>query len=535
MIPNVFDRCYDYYFIPLLYVSNVCSTQKHKVHPVVKQTALGSLPQASWSVIMCEPMALVVDDDADLYAAWNDTRTTAKPSQNWYPTHKLGILVQKELLGHLRVGLPEHGGPQVKHVPRDGNCANESLRRGYIQLTRANNNPPPAYDADQSCHAGVRELKEQSFRKLLDFAVPGWACTDINRTTSTTPPPVELSDEAISRLQTFGRVWFLDLMQDARRRGFGGKTQQSGNILVKCSMMTVTWLREALDDLAKKNDRWVGIPYFAAAAAALGCNIVLWEFDGDEHLVPYWDNSKFKINHSGMFLVSPEAGYIHLVYCAFSDWHRDGVGVDNLRWTKRTCGGSPRLNHFEYVAESECMETIEQNLNAIMGKYPSEVFAARAVVSRILPPPTSRRGQPECGRDSGAVGKGKGRACESQTKTCNAIVESPGREYNARPRPGTLRCGRHMLPVESSELPEGSDVDDNVDVECYVGASDLLGPGSATTKFTSPARYLTDLTLLDSRYHKAFRNLWRMTVGKLGKTFTASIPSVQCNTNSVYL
>ena len=57
--------------------------------------------------------------------------------------------------------------------------------------------------------------------------------------------------------------------------------------------------------------------------------------------------------------------------------------------------------------------------------------------------------------------------------------------------------------------------------------SDLLGPGSATTKSTTPARYVKDLALIDSKYHKAFRNLWRMTVSKIGKAFTVSNASVR--------
>ena len=81
--------------------------------------------------------------------------------------------------------------------------------------------------------------------------------------------------------------------------------------------------------------------------------------------------------------------------------------------------------------------------------------------------------------------------------------------------------------MESSEPSEGSDVDDSVDGECSMDGSNLLKPGSVTTKSTSPARYLKDLTLIDSKYHKAFRNLWRMTAGKIGKTFKASNASVQ--------
>ena len=57
--------------------------------------------------------------------------------------------------------------------------------------------------------------------------------------------------------------------------------------------------------------------------------------------------------------------------------------------------------------------------------------------------------------------------------------------------------------------------------------SDLLGPGSATTKSTTPARNVKDLALINSKYHKAFKNLWRMTVGKIGKTFTVSNVSVR--------
>ena len=100
---------------------------------------------------MCEPMALVVDDDADLYVAWDDS-PAADPTQYSYPTHKLGSLVQQDLFSELHLRLPDQGGPHVKHVPGDGNCANESLRSGYVQLTRAQNEPTlrerlyPRYD-----------------------------------------------------------------------------------------------------------------------------------------------------------------------------------------------------------------------------------------------------------------------------------------------------------------------------------------------------------------------------------------------------
>ena len=89
---------------------------------------------------MCEPMALVVDDDSDLYVAWNDF-PAADPTQYSYLTHKLGSLVQQDLFSELHLRLPNQGGPHVKHVPGDGNCANESFWRGYVQLTRAQNMP----------------------------------------------------------------------------------------------------------------------------------------------------------------------------------------------------------------------------------------------------------------------------------------------------------------------------------------------------------------------------------------------------------
>ena len=467
---------------------------------------------------MCEPMALVVDDDADLYVAWNDS-PAADPTQYSYPTHKLGSLVQQDLFSKLHLRLPDQGGPHVKHVPGDGNCANGSLRRGCVQLTRAQNEPTPAYDADLSCHAGVRELKEKSFSKLLGFAVPDWAHTD----STSNSVPLELSVDAISRLQTFGSLWLVDLMDDARARGFQRRTK-TGESVVSFTR-TLPWLREALAEIAKKKFSWVGVAYYALAAAALGCNIVLWEFDGDEHLVPFWDGSKISINNSGMFLVSPDAGYIHLLLCAFSDWHRD-VSVSKQRWAQGTRGSSG-FNHFEYISDSKDLRKIEEKINTVMGKYPSQVFATRAVVTHILPPPVSPCDQPECSTDSSTVGKGKGRARDGQTKTCSATVKSTGQKCRARQRPGTSRCGRHKLPEDSSQPPEGSDFGNGVDGECYMDGSDLLGPGAATTKSTTPARYVKDLALIDSKYHKAFRNLWRMTVGKLGKTFTVSNASVR--------
>ena len=194
---------------------------------------------------MCEPMALVVDDDADLYVAWNDS-PAADPAQYSYPTHKLGSLVQQDLFSKLHLRLPDQGGPHVEHVPGDGNYANESLRRGYVQLTRAQNEPTPAYDADLSCHAGVRELKEKSFSTLLGFAVPDWADTD----STSNSVPLELSVDAISRLQTFGSLWLVDLMDDARARGFQRRTK-TGESVVSFTR-TLPWLREALAEIAKK-------------------------------------------------------------------------------------------------------------------------------------------------------------------------------------------------------------------------------------------------------------------------------------------
>ena len=38
---------------------------------VVCNTLLGSLSLTTWSVIMREPMALVVDEDGDFYNVWN--------------------------------------------------------------------------------------------------------------------------------------------------------------------------------------------------------------------------------------------------------------------------------------------------------------------------------------------------------------------------------------------------------------------------------------------------------------------------------
>ena len=77
---------------------------------------------------MYEQMDLVVDNDSDLYVARNDS-PVEDPTQNSYPRQKVGSLVREELFGQLHLRLPENGGPQVKHVPGDGNDANESLRR----------------------------------------------------------------------------------------------------------------------------------------------------------------------------------------------------------------------------------------------------------------------------------------------------------------------------------------------------------------------------------------------------------------------
>ena len=80
--------------------------------------------------------------------------------------------------------------------------------------------------------------------------------------------------------------------------------------------MTVSWLRQALDCLARMDRLWLDIPIFGLAAAALGCNIAVWEYGGDQALVPY------RFDHSnGLFLVSPEAGYVRIVYCAYSEWY----------------------------------------------------------------------------------------------------------------------------------------------------------------------------------------------------------------------
>ena len=48
-------------------------SQSSPVRPVEIKTAFRCLPRVTWSVIMCEPMALVVDHDEDLSVAWNDS------------------------------------------------------------------------------------------------------------------------------------------------------------------------------------------------------------------------------------------------------------------------------------------------------------------------------------------------------------------------------------------------------------------------------------------------------------------------------
>ena len=82
---------------------------------------------------------------------------------------------------------------------------------------------------------------------------------------------MELSVDAISRLQTFGSLWLVDLMDDARARGFQRRIK-TGESVVNITRI-LPWLREGLVDLAKKKNSWVGVAYYALAAAA--CNIVL--------------------------------------------------------------------------------------------------------------------------------------------------------------------------------------------------------------------------------------------------------------------
>ena len=77
-----------------------------------------------------------------------------------------------------------------------------------------------------------------------------------------------------------------------------------------------------------------------------------------------------------MFLVSLKAGCIHLVYCVFFDWHKDG-SVDKARWTSRTSAASEYSN-YDYVAKSECMKIKEVTVNTlVMGKYPLEIFCGQ--------------------------------------------------------------------------------------------------------------------------------------------------------------
>ena len=132
----------------------------------------------------------------------------------------------------------------------------------------------------------------------------------------------------------------------------------------------------------------------------------------------------------------------------------------------------------------------------------------------IAPLASGRRAQLECGGELGVVGKGKARAREGQTKTRGTIVKRTGR-CNARPRHGKLKCGRHKLLAESSAPPEGSDVDKKVDDECFMEGSDLLGPGSTTTKCISLYRCLPHTfiyLLFAARIHCNF--LTRIFVGR---------------------
>ena len=110
------------------------------------------------------------------------------------------------------------------------------------------NDHTPALDADLSCHVAVKELKEKSFSKLLGFTVPNWAHTD----STSNSVPVELSLDAITKLETFGSLWLVDLMDDARARGFQRRTK-TGESVINFTR-TLSWLREALADLAKNKN-----------------------------------------------------------------------------------------------------------------------------------------------------------------------------------------------------------------------------------------------------------------------------------------
>ena len=56
-------------------------SQSSSVRPVEIKAAFRSLLRVTWSVIMCEPMALVVDHDVDLFVAWNNS-PAADPTQH---------------------------------------------------------------------------------------------------------------------------------------------------------------------------------------------------------------------------------------------------------------------------------------------------------------------------------------------------------------------------------------------------------------------------------------------------------------------
>ena len=138
----------------------------------------------------------------------------------------------------------------------------------------------------------------------------------------------------------------------------------------------------------------------------IGCNIVLWEFYGGRTPRSYRSGLAAKS-------ISTIAGSSHFsprldISISCSAFSRTGTETS----VSTTCAGLKAravrmgFNRFEYIGDSQDLKTIEEKINAVMGgKYPSEVFAARVVVTRILPPPASPCGQPECGTESSAVGK----------------------------------------------------------------------------------------------------------------------------------
>lgn len=184
----------------------------------------------------------------------------------------------------------------------DGNCATESTRRAYEQITRATSALAPVCDASSSDGQAALRLKSRCGEHLLDFVVPQWRG----------PSAVSIHGDESARLKldSLGISAEDELAQGAVKH-FGARIMTQGDV-GGSGLITTRWLRQAIWRMGDANGRHSRIPEFALIAATLGSNIIVREFDGD-CLVPY--RNEFT---SRLFLVFPDAANIHLVHNTFT-------------------------------------------------------------------------------------------------------------------------------------------------------------------------------------------------------------------------